>query len=294
MVIKGNIFPVAPDIMKLNYSEDIAMVEKKRHPFNLAHFRQQFQNSNLSPGDLVCQTGCYFLEAPYQANTLESGRREKLTVNFDQFDCFTFVETVLALAGCVAFGKVSLPEFRKRLQFIRYRQGIIDGYSSRLHYFTDWLRDNEQKKILFNISRKLESSDSCKRINYMTTHHDLYSSLMDKNELEKIRLTEKKLSRRCFYVTGREKVNRLKSTIKNGDIIAFTANQDGLDVAHVGFAFSRKGIMHLLHASSKESSVIISPQSIVSYLQARRKFTGIILARPLLGKEILAKYPCRC
>ena len=74
--------------------------------------------------------------------------KRKLIVNFTQFDCFTFLETVLALAHCFVVGRISPREFRRKLKFIRYRQGIIAGYSSRLHYFTDWLRDNEQKKIV--------------------------------------------------------------------------------------------------------------------------------------------------
>jgi len=211
--------------------------------------------------------------------TLEAVGKEKLIINFAQFDCFTYVETVLALTGCVAGGKIFNSEFRRALQLIRYRQGIIDGYSSRLHYFTDWLRDNEQKKILRDISRKFGAVNLRKKINYMTTHHEAYSALRNENEFNKIQLAEKSISRRIMRVIPRDKVSRHQWEIKNGDIIAFPSAKEGLDVAHVGFAFWRRRKLHLLHASSKEGAVVVSKKTLVAYLQSKKKFTGIIVAR---------------
>ena len=42
--------------------------------------------------------GLNFLKTPYVAHTLEVNEEEKLVVNFDEVDCTTFVEYVLALA----------------------------------------------------------------------------------------------------------------------------------------------------------------------------------------------------
>ncbi len=124
------------------------MTQAKNFQFNFSHFRKQFRHSSLPAGDLICAIGGYFLGTPYETGILETGRKERLIVNFEKFDCFTFVETLLVLTRCVTGNKISAQEFRRQLQFIRYRKGIIDGYSSRLHYFTDWLTDNEKKKIL--------------------------------------------------------------------------------------------------------------------------------------------------
>jgi hypothetical protein len=252
---------------------------KKNFNFNLTHFRQQFRDSSLPLCDLICAIGNYFLGVPYKPETLDSGRKEKLIVNFTQFDCFTFVETVLALTGCAVAGKISKSEFRLVLQLIRYRQGIIDGYSSRLHYFTDWLRDNEQKKILRDISRKLGAVNQRKKINYMTTHRKAFGALHDENEFKKMQLAEKNISRRKFLVIPKDKVNQQKEKIKTGDIIAFTADKEGLDVAHAGFALWQGGGLHLLHASSKEGAVVVSSRTLIAYLQQNKKFTGIIIAR---------------
>lgn len=255
------------------------MTLKTNFQFNLASFRQQFRGVSLPSGDLVCAIGNYFLGAPYKPETLESGRREKLIVNFAQFDCSTFVETVLALTGCVVAGKISQPEFRRVLKLIRYRQGIIDGFSSRLHYFTDWLRDNEQKKILRDISQKLGAVTQRRKINYMTVHSRAYNALHDENEFKKMRIVEKNISRRKLCVIPKDEVNRQEGKIQPGDIIAFAADEKGLDVAHTGFAFRQGRRLHLLHASSKEGAVVVSKKTLVAYLEQNKKFTGIIIAR---------------
>ena len=132
------------------------------------------------PGNLIVEIGSFFLGVPYKADVLEAPGKEKLIVKLSSFDCTTFVETLLALTGCALHGKITQPKFRKTLKFIRYRQGTISGYSSRLHYFTDWLRDNEKKKILKDISRQFDAETQRKKINYMTAHRTSYPAL--KNE----------------------------------------------------------------------------------------------------------------
>ena len=235
----------------------------------------------MSFGDLVIEIGRRFLHAPYKTGTLEAGGKEKLVVNFTQFDCFTFLEAVLALAKCAIQWRITVVEFRRMLQFIRYHHGIIAGYSSRLHYFTDWLRDNERKKIIKDITRRLGGEPRRKKINYMTTHRASYPELKNENEFQKMLIVEKNLSRKTFCVIKKNKVNRQKGNIKTGDIVAFVTEREGLDVVHVGFALWQGKNLHLLHASSKEGGVVISKKPLVTYLKQNKKFTGIIVAHPL-------------
>ncbi len=234
---------------------------------------------DLFPGNLVIEIGHFFLGAPYQEGTLEKPGREKLVVNLAEFDCTTFVETVLTLAGCAATGKLSPSEFRKIIKFIRYREGKIDGYVSRLHYFTDWLRDNEKKQILKDISRDLKGKPCRNKINFMTSHSDGYAALKNPAAFDRMRQLEKNLSRRTFHVIGKNTFNTVKTKIQNGDIIAFAADQEGLDVAHAGFAVRQGKSLRLLHASGKEGAVVISKKTLEAYLKSNKNFTGIIVAR---------------
>jgi len=241
--------------------------------------RPKTRERNFSSGDLIVETARFFLGAPYREGTLEGPDREKLIVNLHAFDCTTFVETVLALVRCAASGKLRAPEFRRNLQYIRYRGGKIDGYASRLHYFTDWLADNQKKKTLKDISRLLGGARKQKEIHFMTTHRERYAALTHQCQADKMRQTERRLSRRSFYMIGRERGSRIQNGIQPGDLVAFTTNQEGLDVAHVGFAVRERGRLRLLHASRREGAVVVSTETLPVYLQHRRNFTGILVAR---------------
>ena len=234
---------------------------------------------DLFPGDLVVEIGRFFLGAPYQAGTLELMGKEKLVINLAEFDCTTFVETVLALALCAAAGKFSPSEFRKNVRFIRYRQGKIEGYASRLHYFTDWLRDNEKKKVLKDVSDRITGTPIRKKINFMTTHRERYAGLKNEAAFERMRQVEKNLSRKVFYMIGKGEVARQQAGIQQGDIIAFAADQEGLDVAHVGFAIRQGRHLHLLHASGQEGAVVISKETLGAFLKSNKKFPRVIIFR---------------
>jgi len=254
-------------------------MKKNQHTIDETSRSKTLPESDSFCGGLIVEIGCLLINAPYKAGTLEGPGKEKLIVNVSGFDCTTFVETVLALTKCAASGKLSRSEFRRNLKLIRYRQGKIDGYSSRLHYFTDWLYDNEKKKTLKDVSRQFHAVAQRKKINYMTINRASYPALKNENEFQKMRLIEKNLSRKVFYIIDKDKVNQQKTRIKTGDVIAFATKDESLDVAHVGFAIWQGKNLHLLHASSKEGGVVISATTIVAYLKSNKKFTGITIAR---------------
>lgn len=104
---------------------------------------------------LMLTIGKYFLGFPYVSNTLETESGEKLVINLRGFDCFTFVENVVVLATLIKEGIYTFDAYAALLERSRYRNGILDGYSSRLHYFSDWLADNEKKGIIKDVSREM-------------------------------------------------------------------------------------------------------------------------------------------
>ncbi|NLN39032.1 MAG: DUF1460 domain-containing protein [Smithella sp.] len=237
------------------------------------------QRQDMLSGGLLVQIGRVFMGAPYQAGLLEGKGRERLVVGLDAFDCTTFVETVLALAMHVTSGCPDRSGFVKHLKKIRYRGGKIAGYASRLHYFSDWIADNEKKKILKDVSRFLGGRPCRRKINFMSTHPDLYPALKNKTVRERIRQTELRLSRKTHYVIDKDNFDAVMHKIENGDIIAFASGQEGLDVAHAGFAVRRGASLRLLHASGKEGVVVVSRNTFQSYLKSATKFTGIHVAR---------------
>ena len=79
-----------------------------------------------------------FVGIPYVAHTLEGDKQERLVVNTRQLDCTTLVETVTALTLCAQRKDYSWLAYQQALVGLRYRGGVINGYPSRLHYFTEW------------------------------------------------------------------------------------------------------------------------------------------------------------
>ena len=202
---------------------------------------------------------------PYVAATLDGNEEEQLVVHVDQLDCTTFVETVLALCIADKRDARSFDGFKKALTDVRYRDGVLDGYASRLHYFSDWIRNNEQMGFV----KECTSETSCAQpqelwLNFMTTHVDSYQP-MKKNPalVEVMAAQEKNWQGTIVSYIPKEKLNlppeELK--IKDGDILAMVTNIKGLDIVHVGFAFWKDNHLHLLHASSSAKKVIEDPKT---------------------------------
>ena len=95
-----------------------------------------------------------FIGTPYKGGTLDAGENETLIVRTDSLDCTTYVEAVLALYLSSFKDNPGYDDFSESLIYIRYRGGVIDGYASRLHYFSDWASDNEKKGILREVTQE--------------------------------------------------------------------------------------------------------------------------------------------
>ncbi|NNK19492.1 MAG: DUF1460 domain-containing protein, partial [Maribacter sp.] len=87
-------------------------------------------------GKTIVAVGKTFLGTPYVAKTLEIGEIETLVVNLQGLDCTTYVENVLAFSLLLREGKSDFDAFTNNLETIRYKNGKLDGYASRLHYFS--------------------------------------------------------------------------------------------------------------------------------------------------------------
>lgn len=232
-------------------------------------------------GKTIVAVGKTFEGMPYIAQTLEANDEEMLVINLSGFDCTTFVENVLAFSLLVKKEESDFKAFTSILQNIRYRDGELNGYASRLNYFTEWIANNETKGLVQNISSEIGGVEIRKEIRFMSTHRDLYPMLKDESNFEGIKSAEAFLSEKNQYYLPRDQVAQAEHLLKDGDIIALATSIIGLDVTHTGFAIRNKnGRIHLLHASSS-GQVEISKKPLAEYLQGIKKNTGIIIARPL-------------
>ena len=220
--------------------------------------------------------GKKFIGTPYTASTLE-GTPEMLTVNLDGMDCTTFIETVAAMAITIAENRNSWQDYLYNIENLRYRHGKMDGYSSRLHYISDWIVDNTHRGNIREVTDRLPGSAyQVKTLDFMTGHRDSYPALKDSMEFERMKSVEVGYrSHRFPYIKSAALQGKgMASTLQSGDIIAFTTKTAGLDVSHLGIILIEDGVVRLLHASSKAGKVVVDPQPLAEYLRKNRNITG--------------------
>ncbi|WP_321288903.1 N-acetylmuramoyl-L-alanine amidase-like domain-containing protein [uncultured Sunxiuqinia sp.] len=242
---------------------------------------QYANSSELSTAELVAETAKQFLGIPYVSHTLEHGATEPLTVEVDGLDCTTFVETALALARTIKSGEPEFDQFANQLETIRYRDGKRDGYPSRLHYFSDWIFNNQQYGLVSQPAAEFGKPLDIE-VNFMSTHPNSYEVLKDNPELVKtIANQERAISARDYFYLPKSEFASNEKCLKTGDIIGIVTSINGLDVAHTGILLEVGDRIHLMHASTLSNQVIISEQPFSEILQGKKSYLGVIVARPM-------------
>lgn len=244
------------------------------------------RNDPGTPGERVEAIGRLFLDVPYVAHTLEvdSGMPEVITVNIDELDCTTFVETVAALAKTVGEGRSSWRDFVYNLENLRYRGGEMNGYASRLHYNSDWVVDNSYRGNLKDATPLFPRfSYATKSINFMTANRDRYTALADSAQYERILNIENgyRNHRYPFVKTIDLGSKATKAAFKPGDIVALTSNLKNLDVTHLGIIVINNGEPYLMHASSSIGKVTITEVPLAEFMRRNRNLTGLRVLRLL-------------
>lgn len=238
-------------------------------------------DKEASTATMMLAFGMHFLGTPYVAHTLESDQ-EQLVINVREVDCTTFAEYCLAFSRTTLNKHPSFEQFATELQKIRYRDGILNGYLSRLHYFCDWIYNNQQKGLLKDMSKEIAQTPLNKTIDFMSTHPGSYSRLKENPSLvEAIARQEKEISKREMHYVPESKVAALENHLLEGDIVGITTNVEGLAISHVGILVKISGRIHLLHASSAAQKVVVSEITLEEYLKNSKSATGIMVARPL-------------
>ena len=226
-----------------------------------------------------------FLDIPYVAHTLEINDDERLVVNTRQLDCTTLVETVTALTLCAYRHLFTWRDFLNALMAMRYRNGQMGDYTSRIHYFTEWIMLNSEAGIVIEIQAPDPPFSAIQHVNvnYMSQHPQSYKALREHPEyVASIREMEQRITGGSFRFIPKQMVKNqvlLRQAVSDGDIIAITCKKAGLDIAHLGFAVWKDGCLHLLNASMLHKKVVEEPMTLYQYLQQHSTHTGIRIIR---------------
>lgn len=221
---------------------------------------------------------------PYVAKTLEKNDKERLVVNLSQFDCTTFVETVMALSLCAKNKQTRFDDYCRYLRMLRYRGGMV-SYPTRLHYFTSWIADNTTLGFVSEVQQPdtIFTQTQTLAIDYMSQHVGKYPMLVkNPSWVKEISDIEKTLNGKKYQFIPKGKITNTKAfrqVIHDGDIIAIVTNKKGLDTSHIGFAVWRKDGLHLINASQIHKKVVDEPMTLYEYMQKHPTQIGIRIIR---------------
>lgn len=234
--------------------------------------------------EVMVEIGKTFIGTDYLGNSLEDNAEEKLVINLRALDCVTFYENCVTLARCVKLNKTTFNDYMAQLQFLRYRDGKIDGYTSRLHYTTDYWFNGEKKGILKVVTKDIFGEKNVteipKPINFMTTHRISYKHLAGNDaNLKIIKEQEDAINARVDYFMPKGNLHMFADNVHHGDLIGITTNVGGMDIAHTGVAVKVEGRLHFMHAPITGKKVQITEAPLHDYLAKNSKQTGIIVAR---------------
>lgn len=255
--------------------EDIARFEK------VVQYAKRQNLHDRSIGEIVQAIADYFLGKPYAEGLLDKSGEEKLLVTLNKFDCVLFVETVLAIGRGVAVQDYDYQNFVNRIEEQRYLNGKMNGYCSRLHYFSEWINDNQKRQTVENITAQLGGVPMNKTLNFMTQHRSSYPQMVkDETTYQCIVSQEADLAKTTVNYIPTNRIKRVYSQLKPGDIVAVATEIKGLDVTHTGLVYrNADGNMGLIHASP--AGEVTVAYDLQRYIRRVESAIGIVVARPI-------------
>ncbi len=227
-------------------------------------------DKNIPINLLVVKIANSLLGTPYVAGTLENDP-EILTINLHETDCILFVEMCLSLALTAKSETPNFVTYCNIVRSLRYHNGITDGYASRNHYTSSWIRQGSENGIMREITKDIGGIPLDQSFSYMSTHSDSYRQLKENPSLvDQIRATEISLDSSDYYYIPQSALKTISAgrdstKIRNGDIICFVSKVRGLDISHVSYAYWNRDILTFIHASFSEKKVVINSTDLSTY-----------------------------
>src|SRR5438552_8532492 len=199
-------------------------VFKGQDQFNRLVSRASSGNwKSLPIGERTAVVGQALVGTRYKHFTLEIDNRiESPSVNFQGMDCWTFFEIALGFARMHNETESNWTPGRQLyyIELDRYRGGQWTGeYLSRLHYLEDWLRDNNRRGLVEDLTRDLGGRSVPHSAREMSTGWRHYRYLAaNRSLLGPLGRMEANVSSRPLHEIPKSKVAGIESKLRSGDI----------------------------------------------------------------------------
>lgn len=253
--------------------------------------REGLVRPGASIGGSAVRTGELAAGTPYEPGTLDAYLKaggdptgpEPLALSLLRFDCVTLVESCLAVARVAARrGAPTWGRFSLEIERMRYRGGKRLDYTSRLHYFSEWIGDGAARGLVRDLGPGLGAERDERPLRFMSEHRQSYPALASEAVFEAIAAMERRLDDAPRWIIPAARIPDIAGSIESGDVLAFATSIPGLDVTHAAFAYrDRTNTLRVLHAPLSGGVVEITRTTLPEYVAAIRRATGIYIARPL-------------
>jgi len=229
--------------------------------------------ANLPANVAIPRLAHSFLQRPYNAFSLDKTRNEVLRIDLTSFDCFLFVEQLLALVN-----SRNVSDYVKTVRDLRYDNAQVN-YCSRYHYFTNWAENAIKMGLVLDLSRSLPHAvNRSLLLDYMSSHASSYEPMRQKKNRDCIAQRETSLiANQSFVPIG--SVSAVEDRLQSGDIFALVTGVQGLDVTHVGFVIRDSNGLSAIHAAPGPGVMISS--NFAKYASSVPDVIGIAIYRPL-------------
>ena len=221
-----------------------------------------------------------YLGRPYNAFSLDRSTAERLQLDLTRFDCFLFIEQLLALVNSrdVTTQTEAVSQFSDHVRQLRYEDGQVD-YCRRHHYFSRWADAAERQGYLVNITRFLPGAVSRDRpLNFMSNHAGSYEPMKVARNRDCITALEGDLSVTQHYIPL-EKLAAALPSLRSGDLFGLVTRVDGLDVTHVGMVEATDGTVDAIHAAPGNG--VIRSYDLARYAGQVDDVIGLMVLRPM-------------
>jgi hypothetical protein len=225
---------------------------------------------------LVLQGAKLQLGIPYKAGQLDEPENETLLLTARGVDCVLYIENAYAAALAVKTKNATVASFKEALKEMRYRNGVLDGFGSRKHYFTEWLLDQISAGRMEWVA--LDGAVPLQTVQFMTLNRDKYPRMKTQADFENVARSEAKINAAKIRYLPKSAVEQQLDRLQDGDVLGFVTTVGGLDVSHTAFFVRDQGKATFLHASTK-GTVMLEPSGLIGYLNGRKSVSGILAAR---------------
>ena len=143
----------------------------------------------------------------------------------------------------------------------RYRGGKLGDFTSRLHYTTDWMYDNEEKGVVRVLAPDLPGAAKFTQpVGIMSEKPNGYRQLAAHPELiPVIKKYEDEINARNTMYIPMDKLADVQPMLQSGDIVGVCTTEPGIDIAHTGLVIAdATGMLHFMDASSAKKNMKVT------------------------------------